>query len=138
MFEPQKRRRFEKTFFHFTRLEEHFLEILKRMLYHLCSEDGEQLRLLVCARRRSSPRVEMYASVGRSQQLVTLQVHGLKPVRYHIQTDNTALGRRLRNYFSLALDEGNLNLSASSLTGRTLNLVYHVYYPEEILRRLGA
>lgn len=138
MFEPQKRRRFEKTFFNFTRLEEHFLKILKRMLYLVYSQEGEQLRILICARRRSTPRIEMYASVGRYQQLVTLQVYGLKPVRYHIQTDNTSLGRKLRNYFSMALGEENLNLAASNQTGPTLSLVYHVYYPEEVLRQLGT
>lgn len=138
MFEPQKRRRFEKTFFNFTRLEEHFLKILKRTLFVVCSQESEPLRILVCARRRSTPRIEMYASVGRYQQSVTLQVYGLKPVRYHVQTDNTVLGRKLRRYFSMALGEENLNLQASNQTGPTLSLVYHVYYSEEVLRQLGS
>jgi hypothetical protein len=138
MFEPQKRKRFESSFFNFTRLEEHFLKILKRMLYLLFQSEGEALRIIVFARRRNSPRLEMAASLGRAQQKVTLQIYGLKPVRYHVQTANTPLGRKLRRYFSMALGEENLNLAASNQTGETLTLVYHVYYPEEVLRQLGS
>lgn len=137
MFEPQKMRRFVQSFFHFNRLEEHFLSMLRRMLHLVMCQEDEPVRFLVCSRRRSTPQIEVYASQGRAQQLVTFQVCGRRPVRYHIQTENTALGRKLRRYFSLLLGEENLNLRASSQAGPTLSLVYHVRYPEDVLRELG-
>jgi hypothetical protein len=77
----------------------------------------------VCARRRFDSQIQMYATIGRFQQEVTLHIHGLKPVRYHVQTANTVLGRKLRRYFSLILEEQNLVPRASTLTGQTLSLV---------------
>lgn len=114
------------------------MKLLKRMLLLVSSSEGDRLRVIVLFRRRSSPHIEMSASINGVTQRVSLQVHGIKPVRYHIQTANTAVGRKLRRYFSLALGEENLNLSASNQTGGTLSLVYHVYYPEEVLRQLGS
>lgn len=137
-FEPQKRKRFERNFFHFSRLEEHFLKVLRRMVCVVNSSEGESLRLVVLFRRRNSPYIEMTASLNQMQQPLTLQVHGIKPVRYHVQTANTLLGRKLRRYFSQALGEENLHLGASNQTGDTLSLVYHVYYSEDVLRQLGC
>jgi hypothetical protein len=137
-FDPLKRKRFERNFFHFTRLEEHFLKVLKRILYVVNSSEGDNLRITVLFRRRNSPYIEMSASLNHMVQPITLQVHGIKPVRYHVQTSNTVLGRKLRRYFSQALGEENLHLGASNQTGPLLSLVYHVYYSEDVLRQLGC
>ena len=138
MLEPQQMRRFERTFFRFTRVEEHFLMVLQRLLGFLKARQSEAPRFLVCTRRRSSPQIEMSVSIGRSQQPVTLQIHGLKPVRYHFHTENTALGRKLRRYFSMVLGEANLVAQDSTQSGPNLSLVYHVHYPDEVVRHLSS
>lgn len=130
--------RFEQTFFRFTRAEEHFLKILHRLVEFLNAREAQPPRFVVCARQRSNSRIQMYATIGRLQQEVTLHIHGLKPVRYHVQTANTALGRRLRRYFSMILEEQNLVPRASTLTGHTLSLVYHVEYPADVMRYLES
>jgi len=130
--------RFERTFFRFTRAEEHFLKILHRLVEFLNAREPQPPRFVVCARRRSTSQIQLYATIGQLQQEVTLHIHGISPVRYHVQTANTALGRRLRRYFSMILEEQNLLPRASTLTGQTLNLVYHVQYPEDVLRYLES
>lgn len=138
MFELQQMQRFERTFFRFTRVELHVLGLLQRLSDFLQTREAEPPRFLVCARPRSNTRILLIASLGRSQQEVVLHAQGLRPVRYHVQTANTALGRRLRRYFHLVLGEPNLLPQASTQTGAKLSLVYHVRYPEEILRQLGS
>jgi len=139
MFQNPKRSRAERTLFQFTRLEEHFFGTLQKMLCTLQERAPEYAARVIAQRRRpNSPYLELLASLGGESQTVVLQVHGLRPVRYHIQTPNTPLGRKLRRYFSLALGEENLNLRASQQTGEQLSLLYHVHYPEEVLKRLGA
>ncbi len=138
MFEGEQMQRFERTFFRFTRAEEHFLRILHRLVEFLNTREVEPPRFVVCARRRFDSQIQMYATIGRLQQEVTLHIHGLKPVRYHVQTANTVLGCKLRRYFSLILEEQNLVPRASTLTGHTLSLVYHVQYPADVLRYLES
>ena len=139
MFQNPKRGRVERTLFQFTRLEQHFFATLQTMLCALQERAPEYaVRVIAQRRRPNSPYLELLASLNGESQAVMLQVHGLRPVRYHIQTPNTTLGRKLRRYFSLALGEENLNLRASQQTEEQLSLLYHVHYPEEVLRRLGA
>lgn len=139
MFQNPKRSRAERTLFQFTRLEEHFFGTLQKLLCTLQERAPEYAARVIAQRRRpNSPYLELLASLGGESQTVLLQVHGVRPVRYHIQTPNTTLGRKLRRYFSLALGEENLNLRASQQTGEQLSLLYHVHYPEEVLKRLGA
>ena len=139
MFQNPKRRGAERTLFQFTKLEEHFFGTLQNLLGTL-QERAPEYAARVIAQRRcpNSPYLELLASLDGESQTVTLQVHGLRPVRYHIQTPNTPLGRKLRRYFSLALGEENLNLRASQPTGDQLNLLYHVHYPDDVVKRLGA
>lgn len=139
MIPDPKRNGAERTLFQFTKLEEHFFGILQNLLGTLQERAPEYAARVIAQRRQpNSPYLELLASLGGESQTVMLQVHGLRPVRYHIQTRNTPLGRKLRRYFSLALGEENLNLRASQRTDEQITLLYHVHYPEQVAKRLGA
>lgn len=129
--QPQGHRSFLSQF---TRLEQHFLHLVGERLH---AEGEARLALRVLFRSQTSPEIELLASLGCHSQRVSVQVHGVRPVRYHIRTANTPLGRKLRRCLSQALGEENLHLAASAQSGPEISLLYHVHYPEDVLRQLG-
>lgn len=121
-------------FSRFSRVEQHFL---KKLQSAIKADSTCDLNFVIVLRRKATPVLELVARQGHQTQPVQVQVHGLRPVRYHLRTLNTPLGRRLRRLFSLALGEDNLDV-ASSLEDAQLTWVFRVHYPEEVVRRLSG
>ncbi|MGE0491202.1 MAG: hypothetical protein AB7S38_18485 [Vulcanimicrobiota bacterium] len=121
-------------FSRFSRVEQHFLKKLQGVIK---GEPPCEVNFVIALRRKATPVLELMARQGQQIQPVQVQVHGLRPVRYHLRTLNTPLGRRLRKLFSMALGEENLDV-ASSLEDAQLTWVFRVHYPEEVVRRLSG
>lgn len=96
-----------------------------------------KIRVRASRSRRSSAHIELHVSYRDQWQTALCQVHGLRPVRYHLQTGNTPVGKALSKLFAIALGDENLNLDTSVRTGPQLSLVYQVQYPDDVVKKLN-
>lgn len=119
----------DTAFSGFTRLERHFLEQIAASL------EKAPFKLVANLRQKRRPDFSLVARRGSQAQTVTVQVHGVRPVRYHLVTENTDLGRKLKVFFSELL--GAANLLTQDLDDE-ISLVYHVHYPDELVKKLGG
>ncbi len=118
----------------FSRLEQHFLRRLELVLHE--AEGETRPELMIIFRQVPTPVLEVLARDPNGLQPVQIQIHGLKPVRYHIRTAQTDLGRRLRVLFSRAL--GKVNLQLTEDPPGEIHLLYHVHYSPDVLKRLSG
>ncbi len=114
----------------FTRLEQHFLLEIQRRL-----ADSESLALVADVGPRRSPELLLTARMGELSQPVRIQVHGVRPVRYHVFTANTNLGHKIKSFLSRVLGPGNL---VKARIDEQMRLTYHVDYPENVTKTLGG
>jgi hypothetical protein len=120
----------------YTRLEEHLFHQLRNLLELLQEHVQERLQLIADLKRPAADHILLYACSRGQMQTIRVRIYGIQPVRYQIQTSSTALGRRLKRYFALALGEDNLDLQSSVQNGPTLTWVFQVHYPEDVIKRL--
>lgn len=96
---------------------------------------AESLALVADMGPRSSPELLLTAKLGDDSQAVRIQVHGVRPVRYHVFTANTSLGHKIKSFLSRVLGPGNL---VKAILEEQMRLTYHVRYPEAVTKRLGG
>ena len=114
----------------FTRLEQHFLLEVQRQL-----GDSDSLALVADVGPRRAPELLLTARLGEDSQPVRIQVHGVRPVRYHVFTANTTLGHKIKSFLSRVLGPRNL---VKARIDEQMRLTYHVQYPESVTRTLGG
>lgn len=117
----------------FTKLEWHLFASLSEAINVF---PYGRIRVRASRSRQQTANIELHVSFKDQWQSATCRVHGLRPVRYHLKTANTPLGKTLCKLFGLALGEENLNLDVCHRNGPNLSLVFQVHYPDDIVKKL--
>lgn len=122
-----------QSLFNFDRKEQHFLGLLEEAVKRLNPARTHALQFHVHPREAPFGGIELMVGEGDRRQPVRVFVKGFYPVTYHLITENTPAGQRLKDYMDAALGRENLDHASSRMKGKFLSLIYLVRHPRTVL-----
>lgn len=125
--------RLRNSLFNFDPKEQHFLRLLEAAVARLNTGHPVPLKFNIYPRETPFGSLELMVGQGERRQPVRVFVKGLYPVTYHLVTENTPVGQRLKDYLDGALGEENLDRASSRLKGKFLSLIYSVRHERSVL-----
>lgn len=132
---PGRKGRVRSSLFNFDSREQHFLRVLEQVVKGLNEGRESPMQFHIYPRETPYGGIELMVGDGRASQPAKIFVKGLYPITYHMITENTPLGERMREYLDAALGAANLDSGASRTRGKFLSLVYNVRHPRSVLQQ---
>lgn len=135
---PPRHSRLLQSLFNFDRKEQHFLRLLEEAVKRLNPSRTHPLQFHVHPREAPFGGIELMVGEGERRQPARVFVKGFYPVTYHLITENTAVGQRLKDYLDIALGRENLDHASSRMKGKFLSLLFLVRHPRTVLEEFEA